>query len=182
MDRSEVPVWSRFVRGFHWLLVAGVTAAWITTEVGDDWHEPIGWAVAALIGLRLVWGVIGPDRAARFASFVHGPSRVWAYARAVLRSRAPRHLGHNPLGGWMVAALLLTLAAITLTGWLMTTDAFWGSEAMEDAHEALAQGLLGLVALHVLGVIFTGVHQRENLVAAMWHGRKRAPGPEDIEA
>jgi cytochrome b len=177
-----VPAWSRFVRAFHWLLVTGVAGAWTTSEVGRRWHEPIGWAVVALLVLRLVWGFAGPERAARFASFVRAPGAVLAYARAVLRGSAPRYLGHNPLGGWMVVALIATLAAVSVTGWLLTTDAFWGSETMEEVHEALAIGLLALVALHVAGVVYTGRHQRENLVAAMWHGRKRAPAPLDIEA
>jgi cytochrome b len=181
-DDAEVPVWSRFVRLFHWALVATVAGAWLTTAFGRRWHEPIGWAMVALLVLRLVWGIAGSERAARFAAFVRGPAAVWSYARAVLRQRAPRYLGHNPLGGWMVLALLLTLAAIAITGWLMTTDMFWGSETMETLHEALAEGGLGLVAVHVAGVIHTSGQQRESLVRAMWTGRKRAPGPDDIGA
>lgn len=178
----EVTVWSGWVRLFHWSLVASVAGAWITTELGHKLHEPIGWAMVALLTLRVVWGLFGAERAARFASFVRGPAAVRAYASAVLRRHAPRFLGHNPLGGWMVLALLLTLASVALTGWLMTTDAFWGSEVMEELHEALAEGLLGLVALHVAGVFYTGWHQRESLVRAMLTGRKRAPGPGDIDA
>lgn len=177
---GSVPVWSRFVRLFHWSLVAGVAGTWITSEVGRPLHEPIGWIVVGLFLLRGARGLAGGDRAARFASFVRPPAVVLAYARDVRQHRAPRYLGHNPLGGWMVVALLLTVSAVCLTGWLMTTDAFWGSEAMEEVHEALAQGLLGLVALHVAGVVVTGRHQHENLVAAMWHGRKRAPEAGDI--
>jgi cytochrome b len=178
----EVPVWSRFVRLFHWSLVATVALAWITSEVGRGLHEPIGWVMVALLALRLAWGLAGRDRAARFASFVRGPAAVVAYARNVLRQRAPRFLGHNPLGGWMVIALMLTLAAVAVTGWLVTTDAFFGSEIMEEVHEALAEGVLVLVAVHVAGVIYTGRHQRENLVRAMLTGRKRAPEPQDIDA
>lgn len=177
-----MPVWSRFVRLFHWSLVATVALAWITSEVGRGLHEPIGWVMVALLSLRLAWGLAGRDRAARFASFVCGPAAVFAYARDVLRQRAPRFLGHNPLGGWMVIALMLTLAAVAVTGWLMTTDAFFGSEIMEEVHEALAEGVLVLVAVHVAGVIYTGRHQRENLVRAMLTGRKRAPEPQDIDA
>ena len=81
----------------------------------------------------------------------------------------------------MIVALFVMLAAIAVTGWLLGTDAFFGSKAMERSHGLLAQGLLGLVALHVLGVLFTGRHQAENLVRAMWSGRKRAPGPGDID-
>ncbi len=182
MHDASVPVWGRFVRLFHWSLVATVAGAWLTTEGLRSLHEPIGWAMVVLLAMRVIWGFTGNDRAARFASFVRGRGAVLTYALDVLRQRAPRFLGHNPLGGWMVLALMLSLAAIALSGWLMTTDAFFGSEAMEDAHEALAEGLLGLVALHVAGVIYTGWHQHENLVRAMLSGRKRSPGPQDIDA
>jgi cytochrome b len=180
--KREVPVWSRFVRLFHWSLVTSVAFAWLTTEVGRGLHEPIGWVMVVLLVLRIVWGLVGSERAARFSSFVRGPGAVLAYARAMLQRRAPRFVGHNPLGGWMVVVLMLTLSAIAFTGWLLGTDAFFGSELMEELHEALAYGLLGLVALHVAGVIYTGSHQRENLVRAMLSGRKRAPEPGDIDS
>lgn len=179
-DTPEVAAWSRFVRVFHWSLVTSVAAAWLTHEAGRKIHEPIGWIVVGLLVLRLGWGLFGSERAARFGSFVHGPARVLAYAREALQARAPRYLGHNPLGGWMVVALIATLAGVSFTGWLMTTDRFWGNEIMEEIHEVLADGLLVLVALHVAGVVVTGRHQAENLVRAMWTGRKRAPGPGDV--
>jgi cytochrome b len=179
---AEVTVWSRFVRLFHWSLVTTVALAWLTSEVGRGLHEPIGWVMVALLVLRIVWGLAGRDRAARFVSFVRGPAAVLAYARDVLGLRAPRFLGHNPLGGWMVIALMLTLAAVAVTGWLLTIDAFFGSEIMEEVHEALAVALLALVAVHVGGVFYTGWHQHENLVRAMLTGRKRAPGPGDVDA
>jgi cytochrome b len=179
---GEVAVWGRFVRWFHWSLVTTVAAAWVTTDFGRKLHEPIGWAMAVLLMLRLLWGLAGGDRAARFASFVRGPRSVLGYARDVLHQRAPRYLGHNPLGGWMVLALMLTLAAVAVTGWLLTIDAFFGSERMEHLHEALAEGVLLLVAVHVAGVFYTGWHQRENLVRAMLSGRKRGPEPGDIDA
>lgn len=178
----EVPVWSRFVRLFHWSLVTTVALAWLTTEVGRGLHEAIGWAMVALLVLRIFWGLAGNERAARFSSFVRGPSAVLAYARAMMQQRAPRFVGHNPLGGWMVVMLMLTLSAIAFTGWLLGTDAFFGSESMERLHEALAWGLLALVALHVAGVVYTGSHQHENLVRAMLSGSKRAPEPGDIDA
>jgi cytochrome b len=34
--------------------------------------------------------------------------------------------------------------------------------------------------LHVGGVVFASRHQRENLIAAMFDGRKRAPRDDDI--
>jgi cytochrome b len=180
VETGEVRVWSRFVRVFHWTLVSSVAAAWITSELGRDWHEPVGWAVVVLLALRLLWGIVGPDRPARFSSFVRAPSAALDYARQAWCRSAPRYLGHNPLGGWMVLALMVALAAISLTGWLLTTEVFWGSEALEEVHDALAVGLLGLVALHVAGVVYTSRHQQENLARAMVSGRKRAAGPDDI--
>lgn len=173
-----VRVWDPLVRVGHWMLVAGVASAWLL-EDARVWHERIGYAVAAVIVVRMMWGLAGPA-SARFATFVRGPARTLAYARDELRHRAPRYLGHNPLGAWMIVALLVTLAGIAATGWGMTTDAGFGSELLEELHEALAHGLLVLVGLHVGGVIYTSWRQRENLVRAMFTGRKRAPGANDV--
>jgi hypothetical protein len=43
-----------------------------------------------------------------------------------------------------------------------------------EMHEVLSHALLILVALHVIAVIATGYIHGENLVRAMWAGRKRA--------
>jgi cytochrome b len=179
-ETAGVRVWDPLVRIAHWSLVAGVALAWLTSEAGQRWHEPIGWFVMAVVAVRLVWGFVG-GRAARFAGFLRGPRAAIGYAKHVVRGDAPRYLGHNPLGAWMIVALLLTLVAVSVSGWLMTTDAFFGSELTEEIHEASAEGLLVLVALHVAGVFYTGWHQGENLVRAMLSGRKRAPGPGDLD-
>jgi cytochrome b len=80
----------------------------------------------------------------------------------------------------MIVALLATIAAVCLSGWLYTTDRFWGEAWVENVHEGLTWFLLGLVALHIGGVIFSSLRHGENLVAAMFHGRKRSPGPGDV--
>jgi cytochrome b len=56
---------------------------------------------------------------------------------------------------------------------MMTTDAYWGASWVEKVHEALAYGTLALAGLHVLGVAASSLLHRENLVKAMWTGRKR---------
>ncbi|MFL6570972.1 MAG: cytochrome b/b6 domain-containing protein, partial [Burkholderiales bacterium] len=149
-------VWDRFVRVAHWSLAACVLAAWITAEAklksAETIHEWLGYAALAVIALRCAWGWIG-TRYARFEQFVAAPSRVLAYAKAVLRGVEPRYVGHNPLGGWMIVALLATAALASLSGWLSITDRFWGVEWVQEAHELLGNAVIALAALHVAGVL-----------------------------
>ena len=156
-----------------------VVLGWATTEWIVDWHRPVGYAALAIVGIRIVWGAVGP-RHARFASFVRGPRATVRYARQAIGGQAPRHVGHNPLGGAMVIALFACIAGLALTGWLYTTDRFFGDEVVETVHETLAWTLVALAPLHVGGVLFASRHQREDLIGAMLDGRKRAPRGDDI--
>lgn len=176
-------VWDPLVRLLHWSLLCAIVIAWTSTlhiGVPGAWHETAGFVAMGSVSLRLLWGFAGP-RHARFSSFVRSPRATWSYTRQLRRGQAPRHMGHNPLGAWMVIVLLLVVGALTFFGWLQTTDRFWGSETLEVVHTTLAWALLPLIGLHVAGVVLTSSHQRENLVQSMWHGRKRAPGPGDID-
>lgn len=169
---AMVSVWDPFVRVFHWTLAILFTVAFLSGDDFENLHIAVGYALLALIGMRIVWGFIGP-RHARFSDFVRSPSEVVAHLRDLLRFRARRYLGHNPAGGAMVIALLLALLGTGATGFLMTTDAFWGVKWIEEVHEGLAYATLGLVVLHVLGVLAASLEQRENLIEAMLSGRKR---------
>ena len=57
---------------------------------------------------------------------------------------------------------------------MMTTDAFWGVDWVEDAHKSLVWFTIGLVVLHIAGVILASIEHKENLVRSMFTGRKRA--------
>ncbi|WP_245304197.1 cytochrome b/b6 domain-containing protein [Hoeflea olei] len=176
---ATVRVWDPLVRIFHWSLVGLFAFAFLT---GDEWqkpHETAGYVVAGLVAFRILWGVIGP-RHARFANFLYGPGTVATFLGDSVRMKARRYLGHNPAGGLMVIALLAVLAAISLTGYLMTTDAYWGVGWVEDLHEGAAFTALALIGLHVGGVVLASFEHGENLVRAMVTGRKRAAGPGDI--
>lgn len=170
---ATVKVWDPFVRVFHWSLVALFTIAFLTGDEIEWLHLWAGYAIAALVAVRVVWGFIGSHHA-RFADFVKGPSAVASFLKQSVRLEAPRYLGHNPAGGAMVVALLVMLAGLSVTGFALTTDAFWGSKAMEEVHEVLANVTLGLIALHILGVVLASIEHGENLVKAMFTGRKRA--------
>lgn len=171
---ARIRVWDPLVRIGHWGLVLAVATAWLTHEGPAVLHDNAGYLALAIVVVRVLWGFLGPARA-RFADFVRGPRATLAYARALLAGSEPRFLGHNPLGGWMILALLSTVALAGVSGWLLTTDRFWGSEPVEAVHAGAANLLLLLIALHVAGVIFASLRHRENLVLAMITGRKRAP-------
>lgn len=174
----EVKVWDPFIRLFHWSLAALFVGAFAT---GDDitWlHVRLGYAIAALVALRIAWGFIGP-RHARFASFLRPPSEILGFLRQSLKLAAPRHLGHNPAGGAMIIAMLALLTYVSVTGMLMTTDMFWGSHGLKEAHEAGVYVMIGLIFLHLAGVALASVEHGENLVRAMMTGRKRAPADHD---
>jgi cytochrome b len=112
---------------------------------------------------------------------------VLCYLRESLRLAAPRHLGHNPLGGAMVVALLALVALTGLTGMalygaqelsgplavlLSATSPAVGA-GLEETHEVLANVTLLFIAAHVAGVLFSSFAHRENLIASMLTGRKR---------
>lgn len=170
---ATVKVWDPLVRIFHWSLVAAFIVAWLTGDELEGVHIATGYVIMGLVAFRLVWGVVG-SRHARFTDFVRSPRTVLAFLKDTVRFRAKRYLGHNPAGGAMVVALLLTLSAICATGFMMTTDMFWGVEWVEEVHEAAASLTLALVGLHLAGVAVASFEHRENLVRSMVSGRKRA--------
>lgn len=185
-NSGVVQVWDPLVRVFHWSLVASFAVAWLSGE-GEalSLHVGAGYVIGGLILFRLLWGFVGPTHA-RFRDFVFSPAQVFAYTRDLLRRQARRYLGHNPLGGAMVVALLVMLALATVSG-LAAYAAKEGAgplagvvpvgpkdkqEVFEEVHEVLSNITLILVFFHIAGVLVSSLVHRENLVRAMITGRK----------
>lgn len=184
----EVKVWDPLVRVFHWTVVIGFFTAYLTEgeESTLNLHTWAGYTVFGLVLVRLLWGFIG-TRHARFTDFVHRPAVAKEYLGSVLRLKPRRYLGHNPAGGLMIVVLIASLLATTffgmgllaieeqagpLVGWLGGLGES-GEEAFEGLHEFFANFTLFMVVLHVAGVIVESLLHRENLVRAMFTGRKR---------
>lgn len=167
---ETVSVWDPLLRLFHWSLVTSIAIAWFSEE-GEWLHRWSGYVALGLIAFRLVWGVIGP-RHARFASFVRSPFTALAYLIDEIKGQGRRYIGHNPAGGVMVVVLLVMIAVTGVSGWLSTTDRFFGDDLVSEIHEVSANLLLACIILHVLGVVFSSLMHRENLVRAMFTGRK----------
>lgn len=166
-------VWDLFIRIFHWSLVITFITAWFSSKITDEFHNFFGYLAGTLVALRLIWGVIG-SRYARFAEFVRSPRRVLAYVQDIIKGREARYIGHNPAGAAMIILLLLGLCLSVFSGWLQTTDSYYGIEWVEQLHRYSVHAMLVLIVGHLAGVLLASVRHRENLVKAMITGRKRA--------
>lgn len=176
----RILVWDAPTRIFHWMLVAHFALAWLTAE-SEHWravHLIAGYTFFALIGFRLLWGLVG-SRYARFSDFIRGPAAVFDYLRGFFSHSPPTWIGHNPAGALAIVMLLLVGIGTVASGWAMYNEVANG-EWMEDVHEALASTLLAVAAVHVLGVAGSSWRHRENLVRAMIDGYKSGPASASI--
>jgi cytochrome b len=112
---KTVSVWDPLVRIGHWTLVITFFIAYFTEEDFLTQHTWAGYVVGTVVLIRIIWGFIG-SKHAKFKDFIYSPSAIFVYLKALI-SRKPQHyLGHNPAGGVMVLALLLSLSATIYTG------------------------------------------------------------------
>jgi cytochrome b len=192
-DGVRVQVWDLPTRLVHWLVAVLIGFSWWSaTHDRLPWHRLSGHTILGLLGFRLIWGFAGP-RTARFAAFLAGPARLRAYLSGGLRPT----LGHNPLGGWSVAAMLAVLGLQVGLG-LFSIDedslepgplaglvSFDAARTIASLHHKLFWVLVGLIALHLLALGFYAL-RGHNLTAAMISGQAPMPdgesAPEPIPA
>jgi len=172
---NRVLVWDLPTRVFHWLLAGGFIAAAIIALVFGQhsrlfpYHGIIGLVLALMVVLRLVWGVVG-TRYARLRSLLFGPREVLEYLKGVCTGKGRRHVGHNPGSAYAILGLLALTLGQAATGVLLGR----GFDAVEEVHEVMAYIMIGLVIVHVLGVVLHTIRHRENIIFSMIHGRKTA--------
>jgi cytochrome b len=192
-DVRGVRVWDAPVRIFHWLLVVLVTTSWVSSEIGDDalqYHMWSGYALLTLVASRIVWGFVGSEHA-RFSAFVRGPRALLRYGSDLLRSNPPYYLGHNPLGGVSVILMLTSVMVQGTTGLFAKDDvAIEGplvylvteatSSLLTTIHRYNFYVLATLIAVHIAAVLFYLLVKGENLIAAMFTGRKQVAQHSDL--
>ncbi len=187
-DERPVRVWDVPVRLFHWALAGFFAFQFWSGETGGNamqWHLYAGYGVLSLVLFRILWGFFGSTYA-RFASFARGPAACLRYARQLFSRRPVPSLGHNPLGGWMVLAMLGALALQTVTGLFandqiatqgpladLVSDAW--SDRLSSVHAWNFYVLLGLVSLHIVAVLYYRLVKGQNLIGPMFSGVKRVP-------
>ncbi len=191
----SVLVWDFPTRLFHWLLVIFVIISFVTGKMGGNamqYHEWSGVTILTLLLFRLVWGFAG-SRESRFITFLRGPSAVVRYATTLLHSDSTHYLGHNPLGGWSIIAMIFALLGQAATGLFANDDIVtegplfdWVSKATSDwltrVHKLNQQVIIALVCVHVLAVLFYFFYKHDNLVKPMITGVKQWSGAEPLPA
>ncbi len=174
-------LWDIPTRIFHWAIVICLPLSWWSAEQGNyDLHEWLGYTVIVLVVTRIIWGLVGSTHS-RFSDFLVGPRKIIAY----LRGEGGGSVGHNPLGGWSVVALLSLLLLQAISGLFNSDDVFFSGplyyaasgefrDTMGVVHEFAFNALIALVVVHILAVLYHQLRLREPLIPAMIKGR--APG------
>lgn len=178
-QEQTVLVWDFPVRVFHWLLVVSFAGAWLTSEseAQQMLHYAFGYSACLLVVCRLLWGIVG-TRYARFSQFMKSPAETIRHFKSLLSREKHLGLGHNPAGAWAMLALMVLILLIGITGYLNVKELY--GDAMEEAHELLANIILGVVAIHVFAAVVMGWWQKENLVLSMLTGKKQGHSGEGI--
>ena len=197
-DESKlVYVWDSPTRLFHWLLALLVGVSFYTGLTGGfdimDYHMLSGYGILTLVIFRCIWGFIGNEHV-RFNRFIAGPKRVARYIKS--RRGQPSNpynaapiVGHNPLGGWSVIAILGALLTQTGTGLFANDDIFTEgplvhlvserlSSQLTGIHGTMAWIIGGLVLLHLAAIAFYQLHFAENLWLPMIKGWRRMQSPQ----
>ncbi len=190
-----VRIWDLPVRVFHWALVVLLGFLFWSGKTGGnamEYHMYAGYLVLALVAFRIVWGFAGSTYA-RFGSFLTGPAKSIAFAKRLLSKSPADVAGHNPIGGWMVLVMLLSLLVQTGTGLFANDDIATEGPLMSFVSKSLSDRLstihswnfnvlLVLAGLHVAAVLFHVFIKKENLVTAMFTGVRMIGSTADVPA
>ncbi|MDN3919606.1 cytochrome b/b6 domain-containing protein [Roseateles violae] len=183
---QKVRIWDLPTRLFHWALVLCVIGSVASAKLGGNamvWHMRLGYAVLALLGFRILWGLFG-GHWSRFSAFLYGPAALIRYLRGRPRPDDHFEVGHSPLGAVSVLAMLVWILLqvgsgliaddeIATTGPLIRFVSGEVSLAWTSYHKSWGQwGLYALVSLHVLAILYYRLGRGRNLLGAMFSGDK----------
>jgi cytochrome b len=191
--QARVRAWDSPTRLFHWLLAFLVLLAWASWRYSEAIGDPTlklhrwnGMTILVLIVFRLLWGFLGSSTS-RFSAWLWWPWTAAGYGLRLLRGETPLYLTHNPLGSYMILALLgaVTLQAMLGLFTVEHNDITAGPLyrlVSEETREIVSRWhlwlfywvILALVAVHVLANVWYGVAKKEPLIRAMITGNKPA--------
>jgi len=198
---KTVKVWDIAIRIFHWSLVAAFVTAYLSEdELGL--HVNAGYVVTGLVLFRVIWGFVGSHyaRFSEFVrspvsviSYLrslrskhpqhylgHNPAGGWMIIALLVALTATCvsgmklyaiEEGKGPLANTQTQTLIPSAEAHEAGEHANGPEAA-GEKTWEEIHEAAVNITLGLIVLHIAGVIISSRLHRESLVKAMITGNK----------
>jgi cytochrome b len=158
-----VLTWNLPTRLLHWLIALPVLLNFFI-EGGDLAHKILGYVAAAALIFRIFWGFKTTDQG-NFKQFPLslGELKKW---------RSPIYQGHNPLASWVYIMIWTLVGLLGISGFMMSLDAFWGAQWLEDLHDKLSTALKLLVLMHLLGLILDSYKHKRKTWLGMISGKK----------
>ena len=155
----------------HWAIVLLFAANYFFISPDEYTHVQVGYAVFAVVVLRLLWGLTFARGPNRIASFIPTASGVKKHVDELKERQSPESPHHNALGAIAIWLMWLGLLALPTLGWLFdNTD--WGFDNnLDRLHKQLGQLLFYLICIHIAAVVLTSLWLKRNLIKAMITGR-----------
>ena len=186
MNKSYI--WSLPTRIFHWSFAILITICLLTDDDLMTIHAVSGYLILVPLTFRYFWGFIGP-KYSKFKDFTLSIKKAKEFASNILDMEL-KYIGHNPLASFVMITMLFIVPIIILTGAMA-----YGSEEskgifsslleidiFEDIHELLANFLYLLLFLHLGGIFFDRLVNKEHgTLNSIFKGYKNTKNIEDIK-
>jgi cytochrome b561 len=152
MDMRQGPaksgaVWDLLIQLSGGALLILLVIAYATGEEYPHTHSMIGYAIAILVIVNLLWSTLAPRDRTLPAPYT--PRAIKIHFQTVAAPAKTLALLVGLLAALPVCTLLI----------MIVTHAVWGATAIDEMHEVVAYFALGLVALHVVMVGIASVAQ-----------------------
>lgn len=165
---GKVLVWDWPARITHWGFSGALTAALFLgfqfepESAWFRWHIVAAYGAVWFLVVRIFLGFAG-SRYLRWSAFFHSPRSVVRYLGAALHGERDAKAGLNPGSAAFALGIYVCLAALVYSGFSPEWVEFW--------HGRLAWGAVGLIALHLTGLLLHAWRNRAPTPLAMVHGR-----------
>jgi cytochrome b len=165
-------VWNKVIRLTHWLVAVIIILNMFVFDDGDDLHIWLGYIAAGIVLFRLIYGFVSRDQSHSFSNFPLSPSSLFKFFQDKINQRDHVYKGHNPAASWIYILIWICAAGLTVTGWMLGLDRFFGSEEVEQLHVYFNTALQVTIIIHLLGIGLDSIQFKRKTWMGMFTGRK----------
>lgn len=156
-------------------------------EIGSVYfHAVFGIIFFLTICFRIIWGIVG-SKYSRFSDFHFRGLKT--YILGVFGKR-PSYIAHNPASSIAIVLMLVLGVLVSISGLML-----WGEKEhsgifsflyfspiayLKEMHEFFANGLVGVVVIHICGVLIDKIFHKNDALNAIVNGYKKTPTQESV--